>query len=61
MNVSLPRALPPAVCLSAYRGGGLEFHGLRGGSIVVVGLDGEGRLLVESKKEEAAQNAQKRG
>lgn len=33
-------------------------HGLRGGSIVVVGLDGEGRLLVEPKKEEAAQNAQ---
>ena len=33
-------------------------HGLRGGSIVVVGLDGKGRLLVEPKKEEAAQNAQ---
>ena len=33
-------------------------HGLQGGSIVVVGLDGKGRLLVEPKKEEAAQNAQ---
>jgi len=32
-----------------------------GGSIVVVGLDGEGRLLVEPKKEEAAQNAQNAG
>ncbi len=33
-------------------------HGLRGGSIVVGSLDGEGRLLVEPKKKEAAQNAQ---
>jgi len=33
-------------------------HGLRDGSIIVVGLDGEGQLLVEPKKEEAAQNAQ---
>ena len=33
-------------------------HGLRGGSIVVVSLDREGRLLVEPKKEEAAQDAQ---
>jgi len=32
-------------------------HSLRGGSIVVVGLDGEGWLLVEPKKEKAAQNA----
>lgn len=29
-------------------------HGLLGGSIVAVGLGGEGRLLVEPKKEEAA-------
>jgi len=36
-------------------------HGLRGGSIAVMGLNGEGRLLVEPKKEEAAQNAQNAG
>ena len=32
-------------------------HGLRGGSIGVIGLDGEGRLRVEPRKDEAVQNA----
>lgn len=36
-------------------------HGLRGGSMVEVSLDGEGRLLIEPKKEETAQNSQNAG
>lgn len=36
-------------------------HGLRGGSMVVVGLDGDGRLLIEPKKKEAAKNTQNTG
>ena len=31
-------------------------HGLRGGSTVAVGLDGEGRLLIEPRKKKTAQN-----
>ena len=40
-----------SICLPRWRA---RSHGLRGGSIVAVGLGGEGRLLVEPKKEEAA-------
>jgi len=36
-------------------------HDLRGGSIVVVGLDGDGRLLIEPKKRKPHQIPKMRG